>query len=319
MLSLGNESSENTHLETVERVVERARALLARVDDCTHDTQEKPRNVFVNNVRNVGADAIAALDEVEWLIDACRPADLEADDTEDVLYFAGLELRSSLDPLTQSSTTNEQAAVLCARVLGTAVRTMVTVEREMCRVFGGEPKLGWALEPGVALETRQAYSAFRGAIVSWGRFDGSPSAELVQTRLEVGKAAIVALRESHVWPRFRMADRLEFLRIEDRIDRWRSTPGALAKDGASTWDDLVSFAELLEGINMRQELREFDRWIAGELLPFFEDCEDDEEVPPVVLDLGAELKWRNAEWEAIFAGPANCNVWQAALSQLAEG
>jgi hypothetical protein len=81
----------------------------------------------------------------------------------------------------------------------------------------------------------------------------------------------------------------------------------------------VAFAELLEGINMRQELREFDRWIAGELLPFFEDCEPSEDVPHVVRDLGAELRWRNSEWEAIFSEPAPCEVWKAALTQLAEG
>jgi hypothetical protein len=137
--------------------------------------------------------------------------------------------------------------------------------------------------------------------------------------LLVGKAAIEALRDSHVWPRFRMADRLEFLRLEARIDKWLAKPVAMAKSGASIWDDLVSFAELLEGINMRQELREFDRWIAGELLPFFEDCSPDDDVPPVVLDLGAELRWRNAEWERIFEGPAPCGVWQDALRQLAEG
>lgn len=319
MLALGIDTETGPHKEAIERVVERARALLARVDDCTFDSPKSAQESFVANCTAVTAEAISTVADVEWLIDACGPAAHDSETTRDVLYFTGLELRATHRPLRRLSVASEEAATHCARALGTVVRTMVTVERQICEVFGGEPQLGWALEPGVALETRQAYSAFRNAIVPWGRFDGRVNADLVRTRLDLGRTAIAALEKSHVWPRFRMADRLEFLRLEERIVRWSARPVVLAREGASIWDDLVAFAELLEGINMRQELREFDRWIASELLPFLDECTPDEEVPPVVYDLGAELRWRSGEWERLFASNSPVKEWREALELLAEG
>lgn len=319
MQGLGSDSTENSHLETVHRIVDRARALLARVDHCTYDSSETTRKSYFENCRAVAEEAIACVDEIEWVLDALRPAELESDGAEDVLYFAVVELRAALEPIVTPSDDGGNDAVRCARLLGTIVRTMVTVERELCSVFGGEPELGWALEPGIALETRQAYAAFRDAIASWGRLDETPTEAIVRSRLQVGKAAIQALKEAPVWTRFRMSDRIEFLKLESRVGRWLASSHVTPGQGAAIWDDLVAFAELLEGINMRQELREFDRWMAQEMLPFLTDCEPDDEVPPVVKDLAAELRWRSSEWDELFTGSAPAGQWLEAFEQLANG
>lgn len=316
MPGLASESAENSHIDTVNRIVDRARSLLSRVDQCTYESSEQTSTAYVENCRAVALEAMTFVEEIEWVIDAIRPPELEHAGTRDILYFATVELGNSLEPIASTNREGENDAVLCAKLLGTIVRTMVTVEREICAVFGGKPQLGWALEPGVALETRQAYAAFRDVIVSWGRFESVPNDSIVRSRLQVGVTAIATLKTSKIWPKFRKSDRIDFLKLESRMSRWLAKSDTTARSGAAIWDDLVAFAELLEGINMRQELREFDRWIASEMIPFFEDCDDDDSVPPVVKDLAAELRWRSGEWERLFTGSATAGEWRAAFEQL---
>lgn len=317
MFELESFKVDNTHLNTVKRLVGRARSLLARIDDGTKGAGSS-RSSFVDESAALGDDAIACVEEIEWVIDALRPADLESEGAEDVLYFALVELRACLNPIAARAVHDDHVAIRCARLLGTIVRTMVTVERQLCSVFGGDPELGWALEPGVALEVRLSYSALRQSIVVRGRFEAKPTRNAVRDRLKVGLAAIEKLRQTRTWPHFRIADRVEFLRLRDRLQAWLARPDSSTKSGASIWDDLVAFAELLEGINMRQELREVDRWIASEMLPLLEDCDEDDEVPPVVRDLAVELQWRGAAWGALFAEPAPVSQWIEAFEQLVE-
>ena len=115
-----------------------------------------------------------------------------------------------------------------------------------------------------ALAVRRAYAAFRRKILTKDATGDHPSGARLKERLRDVGGEIATLRVSEIYPYLRIDDRLELRRLQERIAGWLDQ-GSDEEKGRRLWGDLEGFAQLLAEISRRQELREHDRKVVGEL------------------------------------------------------
>ncbi len=110
-----------------------------------------------------------------------------------------------------------------------------------------------------SLATRRLYGQFRRAILRGG--EPRTHAEITAC-LNSAATRIAILRDLEFYPFLRIDDRLTIRHLQKRIAAWLGGDGDGSDEtGQRLWQDLVSFAGLLNKVNDREELREYDRQV----------------------------------------------------------
>ena len=302
---------------------ERSRAIDLREweDDC-------PRRVardLVPEVSDLLGSAIECLALVLDRYDGDRDAEPDAEDCDasepstrerlcDITYVARGELRRRHLLLDEPPCTDDtdHAVSLCGSGLRHVRRSTIAVERALCEHEGIEPHLSHLPDLRSSLDVRRAYVKFRQALSA----DPPPQPENLHHYLHAAGAAIARLLGRDVSRNLRFSDRTELRKQQRRLLDWFNeslNPTA----GMRIWQDLIGFAELIEQINQRSELVEYDLGVAREVwLEIFENGAS--AVPSGLRGALADMVGRSSEVDRLIAAESwdEVALWRRPLAEL---
>jgi hypothetical protein len=211
---------------------------------------------------------IEGLDEVELAeldfdaepptVDGVRVAVPVLPRLADVCFAGRLELNRALVELRHAVSVEGALAVQEAvvRKLRRAIRAVFDVARESgiaCGEGGEQLRQRGGVDLDTALAVRRLYADFRRAL----RPPLEETAEGVLTALRYAACALAVMTSSPVYAKARVTDRALLRRLHQRLVAW-ARAGKAMQEGLELLGDIRTSAELLRGINRRQELREHD-------------------------------------------------------------
>lgn len=212
-----------------------------------------------------GADAFAELDGRAGSFSGAPIAVTTAPQLADVCFAGRLELKQAVQELirAQSSEDLQVAIETSLRKLRRAIRAAV----EAAQLGGfGEPPGGEQLREhagfdlDASLAVRRLYAQFRRSL----RRAESESQVSVLTALRYAAGALATLMSSANYERARISDRCLLRRLQQRLLLWGHGEKAVDR-GLELLHDVWTSADLLRGINRRQELRVHDAALIAEL------------------------------------------------------
>jgi hypothetical protein len=183
----------------------------------------------------------------------------------DICFAAVYELRRVADELVAASSPEERlvAAETAARKLRRSVRAVLAVAHGYTNSKPPHDRDRMTLESDLAsaIAVRRLYARFRRAL---RRPEGAgPQAVLGALRYAAGAlATLVASRE---YVELRASDRALLRRLRERVFAWSRNTQEVER-GLQLLDDIWTAADLLRGINRRQELHAHDRRCVASLL-----------------------------------------------------
>lgn len=183
----------------------------------------------------------------------------------DVCFAGGLELRRVLRELDAARAPDDAAIAgeAARRKLRRGVRAVLESAREAGDpdILGGEHQGHHQVaDLAPALAVRRLYATFRRALRA--PVDASPEAVLMAVRYAGG--GLAALLTSPDYGEVRAADRIVLRRLRERVLTWARERGSLT-EGHRLLADVATTADLLRGINRRQELRAHDLALIAQL------------------------------------------------------
>ena len=144
------------------------------------------------------------------------------------------------------------------------LRRLIQAIREGAALAAGQPLLPASFarrELESALAVRQRFARLRRSLKPSAQV-GAPS---VLQSLRYAASGLAAIIGSSDFPEVRAADRMMLLSLQSRVLVWARN-GGVSEDGARILKDVETAADLLRGINLRQELREHDSALVLALL-----------------------------------------------------
>lgn len=176
----------------------------------------------------------------------------------DQLFLARSELRGARQDLVAAIDQEDFLRVTssCDSGLRTLKRTMISVESVLHDYEGLEPPRRQWTDLEVSLQNRRLYGQLRRQILGGPRPDERP---VLEQRLGEVAGRLAAIRDLEIYPLLRFDDRVALRDLRQRIEEWLAAPYRDLRSGTSLWQDLTGFAEMLKGVNHRQELRQHDR------------------------------------------------------------
>lgn len=191
-----------------------------------------------------------------------------ASDIADLAFIARLGLKGRLESLSACDESTERWDVIavasgsCREVM----KSLSALESAVCRFEGlCSENSYYETELSRSLATRRAYAAFRREIAS----EEPSSPDEVVKRLRLCAIAIAKLIGRDVYPHLRVSDRIHIRGLQERIVdflRVSNQDTTRARAGLRVWQDLSSFADLLQQVNNRAELLEHDLSIVRDAL-----------------------------------------------------
>lgn len=201
------------------------------------------------------------LDTVDDLFSDNEPARSSRPRVSDLCFAGLMEIKGSLRELGEAREHDTQHAAIesAGRKLRRALRAVLALAAEGTSI----PPLPAATNEEVesALAVRRIYAKFRRGL---RRADGN-TPESVLRAVQYAAGAIAALVGSPEYASLRASDRAMLRGLRDRAFAWARGSRGVA-DGLSVLEDIHTSANLLRGINQRQELRVHD-WDALARLP----------------------------------------------------
>lgn len=199
----------------------------------------------------------------DWSVDgalAAAPARIS-----DICFAGTFELRRVLRDLRDAETVDELSVALEAahRKLSRAVRAALNAERQESFSASTAPgENGPDLSPEIetALAVRRLYTVFRRSLRQ--PTDDSPEALLAALRYAAG--ALAALVAAPAYANVRASDRALLRRLRERVIEWARHHRPFDA-GVRLLEDVSTCADLLRGINRRQELRAYDQVVIRRL------------------------------------------------------
>ncbi len=173
----------------------------------------------------------------------------------DIAALGSFELRQELSILKRTGV--EQSPWQIIARLDSALREVLkvaTVLHSVCRHEDDDVALTFDTELRNGLQVRAVYSRFRRQIENLKHLDRSED-----TKLRSAATCIACLAGRDIYPKMRIRDRLALSQLRERMVTCLRQAQPNAAECRRLGTDLRGFAELLKGINLRQELVEHDR------------------------------------------------------------
>ncbi|HYQ16546.1 MAG TPA: hypothetical protein VEQ58_12335 [Polyangiaceae bacterium] len=265
-------------LQTLSKAAERLAELDARhasADDAAvYALAEDVAALLTDVLSTLTALELAVQAKVEQRLDVAAEVDTrvglratsaEPVRLEDVCFVAGLELSRALGGLVVASGRDSLLA------LESAIRKLYRVLHAV--LHGARSIAGAPLESDVQLERRLAVELESALAVRrmFGRFRRSlrraesDERHAVLTALRYAAGALASLVASPHYQALRASDRELLRRQRDRLLEWAHA-GNPTSAGLQLLDDIFTSADLLRGVEGRQELRDHDAKLIRELI-----------------------------------------------------
>jgi hypothetical protein len=194
-----------------------------------------------------------------------RSADASAPRLEDVCFVAGLELSRSLGGLVVANGAGGVVAAveIALSKLHRVLHAVLTCARDIAGApLESEPQLErrLAAELESSLAVRKLYGRFRKSL----RRAEAQDRQAVLTALRYAAGALASLVASPHYYALRVSDRELLRRQRERLLEWAHA-GNPTSAGLQLLEDIFTCADLLRGVNRRQELRAHDAQLLREL------------------------------------------------------
>jgi hypothetical protein len=180
----------------------------------------------------------------------------------DICFCVSIELRRPYQELRSAEAGADLAAAFesAQRKLCRGLRALLKAAHDASE-FGGGEAVGEARDLEDAVSIRRLYAVFRRSL----RRPASEDPADVLTAVRYAAGAIALLVSSTAYQEARISDRVVLRSLRERAVEWarheRST-----KEGLRLLGDVWACADLLRGINRRQELRTHDDALVSKLL-----------------------------------------------------
>jgi hypothetical protein len=176
----------------------------------------------------------------------------------DACFGGGLELNRALQGLVQAQNDDDILAALetALRKLRRSISAVLDAafEEGVLQLIGGEHlRQRRAFDLQATLAIRRLYAEFRRAL----RVPEAETRESVFAALRYAAGALATLISSPHYLRARVSDRALLRRLQERLLTWARHDQAIP-EGLELLEDVRTCANLLGGINRRQELRAHD-------------------------------------------------------------
>lgn len=252
-------------------------------------------------------------------------AELASREVSDLAFVGYSQIRAGLERL-RAARGNDDPWVVMAQA-DTAHRhlakALIALESAL-REFHGLPttERQWvSIED--SLEIRRVYGQFRRAIA---RLDEDPTMSGSRAGLESAARTLAILHDRAIYPYLRIDDRRQIRQLRKRIaaclvasaDRGTKTSDGQDEGGRELWQDLVAFAELIQQVNDRQELREHDGDIAAQAVSRLAVAEPDRRPATKIIALLGPLLGRDPALDQLLLTqpPPPASAWLDTLSPL---
>lgn len=192
-----------------------------------------------------------------------RMADLHAArDVADLAFMARLGLRWRVDQALGLLSADDPWLVIgqCSSARREVIKSCTAVDVAICRYAGFESdNLQFLMsEISRSLEVRRCYTRLRGELTR----DKDETARGLLRRLRLAATALTKLTGSDIYPDLRVSDRQQIRSLQTRILDWlrqhQGAPDGGVRPAVRLITDLLGFAELLQAVNNRSELRDHD-------------------------------------------------------------
>jgi hypothetical protein len=196
---------------------------------------------------------LESLDDIGRLIST----EVAGQEIADLIFLARADLRGALQDLVAAIDREDflRVASSCDAGMRTLKRTLISVESALYDFEGLEPPMRVWSDLEVSLSTRRLYADLRREVLR-GPLPGDGE---VADRLATIHDHLDHLREVDLYPLLRFDDRVTMRELRRRISAWIVADPHDLVAGHRLWQDLTGFAELVEEVNHRQELRQHDR------------------------------------------------------------
>jgi len=183
--------------------------------------------------------------------------EIAGQEVTDLLFLARADLRGALQDLIASIDQEDflRVASSCDAGLRTLKRTLISVESALHDFEGLEPPMRQWSDLEVSLKTRRLYADLRREVLRPPLL----SDDTLPDRLASAHDRLDRLRELELYPLLRFDDRVTMRELRRRISAWIVAEHHDLIAGGHLWQDIVGFAELLNEVSHRQELRQHDR------------------------------------------------------------
>jgi hypothetical protein len=176
----------------------------------------------------------------------------------DACFGGGLELNRALQGLVQAQSRDDVLAAVetALRKLRRSICAVLDAafDEGLLQLVGGEHlRQRRAFDLQTTLVIRRLYAEFRRSL----RAPQAESREAVFAALRYAAGALATLMSSPQYLRARVSDRSLLRRLQERLLTWARSDQSIAS-GLQLLDDVRTCANLLGGINRRQELRVHD-------------------------------------------------------------
>jgi hypothetical protein len=254
-------------------------SLSAKLDDIDLSQEEPPAASLSSSAHELGRILRSAIEQLralerlqqnvadktelglEWASDSrSGPRALEPRPlcVADACFGGGLELNRALQGLVQAQSRDDVLAAVetALRKLRRSICAVLDAafEEGLLQLVGGEHlRQRRAFDLPTTLQIRRLYAEFRRSL----RAPQAESREAVLAALRYAAGALATLMSSPHYLRARVSDRSLLCRLQERLLTWARSEQSIAS-GLQLLDDVRTCANLLGGINRRQELRAHD-------------------------------------------------------------
>ncbi|MDP2341834.1 MAG: hypothetical protein Q8O67_12820 [Deltaproteobacteria bacterium] len=239
----------------------------------------------------------------------------------DLAFMARMGLQWRIDRALASVVDDDRWRVIgqCSSARREVIKSCTAVDVAICRCDGIESEnRGYLLsEIARSLEVRRQYTLLRRALLR----DADDSAQALLSRLRLAATGFAKLTSRPIYPDLRVNDRQQIRGLQGRILGWlrehQSDPERGARAAIRLATDIAGFAELLDGVNNRSELREHDLLLVDEARSVVSSANAAAAVPDALLARLELLLSRDAAVDRLIDSKVSLvGPWRVALDAL---
>ncbi len=279
--------------------------------DCR--TREEIANGLAPQVVKCANESLALLTKIVESIDGSKREGAAA--ATDTALMAHWELGYKFTSLTDLKPTSQAIALIecCCRVRRTMLKCLSEVERALCRTWGMSSRLIELKTDRrtIAITTRRAY---RGFILSTRRVQSRLAAGEIRISeaLRFSAANLAKLLGHDIFDHMRAMDRGHVRTLQTQVFTWVRNGQANEIGARRLWLDIAASTELLNGIQQRGELLEYDHELLGEALELLDSNSGDDCVEKL-----SDLRGRDPVIDKLIVDGVKCGEdWRAAILRL---
>ena len=291
-------------------------------------------------IAEVLRDAVVLLDEVRGYYESDRAStaaagqapdslndigalistQVAAQEISDLAFVTRSEVRHCLAALETAIGSQDppRIVVRCDDAVQRLRRGMIPLENAIGEYEGVAPpiRVWWDLE--ISLRIRSLYAGLRHLVVTVP----PPTDGNLRSRFDEVTRELVTLRSAEIYRFMRIDDRIQMRVLHRRMELWLGqTDENDPVEGQRLWQELVSFVQLLVGVNNRQELQAHDQRVIARACQVLLEAEPrPDHVPRSLLEELGNVVGRDDELDRLIldGGASGPTVWEEVLLRLRE-